>query len=162
MLQELGSTIYKPLSKTGWLPGNVVASILVVSAWGYLVYSGNVSTIWPMFGVANQLLAAIAFGVGTTVIVKSGKLKYAWITFVPMLFMFTTTLTASWKLIGMFKDNAATALSHTEALTFKIDAFLVFFMAALAIIVLTDMLYKFYWYLSRRMETVNKGIDFRG
>jgi carbon starvation protein len=156
LLQELGSNLYKPLLKTGWLPGNVVMSFLVVSAWGYLIYSGNISTIWPMFGVANQLLAAIAFGIGTTVIVKSGKLKYAWVTFVPMLFMFTTTLTASWKLIEMFRNKASYALSHAEAFTFKMDAFLVSLMAALAITVLIDMLYRLYWYLSGRMDIVKK------
>jgi carbon starvation protein len=156
LLQELGSNVYKPLLKTGWLLGNVVTSFLVVSAWGYLIYSGNISTIWPMFGVANQLLAAIAFGIGTTVIVKSGKLKYAWVTFVPMLFMFTTTLTASWKLIEMFRNKASYALSHAEAFTFKMDAFLVSLMAALAITVLIDMLYRLYWYLSGRMDIVKK------
>jgi carbon starvation protein len=156
LLQELGSNVYKPISKTGWLPGNVVTSFLVVSAWGYLIYSGNISTIWPMFGVANQLLAAIAFGIGTTVIVKSGKLKYAWVTFIPMLFMFTTTLTASWKLIEMFIDKASYALSYEEAFTFKMDAFLVSLMAALAITVLIDMLYRLYWYLSGRMDIVKK------
>jgi carbon starvation protein len=156
LLQELGSNVYKPISKTGWLPGSVVTSFLVVSAWGYLIYSGNISTIWPMFGVANQLLAAIAFGIGTTVIVKSGKLKYAWVTFIPMLFMFTTTLTASWKLIEMFIDKASYALSHEEAFTFKMDAFLVSLMAALAITVLIDMLYRLYWYLSERMDIVKK------
>jgi carbon starvation protein len=95
LLQELGGKVYKPLSKTGWLPGNLAASFLVVCAWSYLIYSGNVSSIWPMFGVANQLLAAVAFGVGTMVIVKSGKIKYAWVTFIPMVFMFITTFTAS-------------------------------------------------------------------
>lgn len=158
LLQELGGYIYKPLSKTGWLPGNIVASFFVVTAWGYLIYSGSISTIWPMFGVANQLLAAIALGVGTVVIVKSGKLQYAWITFIPMLFMFTTTLTASWKLIVMFKDKAFSAISQAEAITFKIDALLVSVMAALAIIVLLDMLYKLYWYL----YIVKKEIDYSG
>lgn len=161
LLQELGSIAYKPLSKTAWLPGNIVTSFIVVSAWGYLIYSGNVSSIWPMFGVANQLLSAIAFGVGTTVIIKSGKLKYAWVTFIPMLFMFTTTLTASWKLIGMFSDKVSNAISQAEAITFKIDALLVSVMAALAIIVLLDMLYKLYWYISGRVEIVKKGIDYR-
>jgi carbon starvation protein len=156
LLQELGGYIYKPLSKTGWLPGNIVASFFVVTAWGYLIYSGSISTIWPMFGVANQLLAAIALGVGTVVIVKSGKLQYAWITFIPMLFMFTTTLTASWKLIVMFKDKAFSAISQAEALIFKIDAFLVSIMGILAIIVLIDMLYRLYWYLSKKVELVKK------
>ena len=154
LLQELGGKVYKPFAKTGWMPGNIIASLLVVGAWSYLIYSGNISSIWPMFGVANQLLAAIAFGVGTVIIVKAGKLKYAWVTFIPMLFMFTTTFTASWQLIGIFRDKAAAALSQAEATMFKIDAFLVLFMAALAVIVLLDMLYSFYRYLSGDMETV--------
>jgi len=152
LLQELGSKVYKPLAKTGWLPGNIVASVLVVSAWSYLIYSGNISTIWPMFGVANQLLAAIAFGVGTIIIVKSGKLKYAWVTFIPMVFMFTTTFTASWQLIWIFMNKAASALSPVEALTFKIDAYLVFLMALLAVIVLFDMLCKFFRFVSEGTE----------
>jgi carbon starvation protein len=152
LLQELGSIVYKPLAKTGWLPGNIIASFLVVSAWSYLIYSGNISTIWPMFGVANQLLSAIAFGVGTIFIVKSGKQKYMWVTFLPMVFMFITTLTASWELIGIFREKASAALSHTEALTYKIDAFLVLLMAALAIIVLIDLSYKLYRYLSGKVE----------
>ncbi len=156
LLQELGGIVYKPLSKTAWLPGNIITTFFVVSSWGYLIYSGNVSTIWPMFGVANQLLAAIAFGVGTTFIIKSGKLKYAWVTFIPMLFMFTTTLTASWKLIRMFGDKVSNAISQAEAITFKIDALLVSVMAALAIIVLLDMLYKLYWYLSGRLDIVKR------
>ncbi len=156
LLQELGGKVYKPLSRIGWLPGNIAASFLVVCAWGYLIYSGNISSIWPMFGVANQLLAAVAFGIGTAVIIKSGKLRYAWVTFIPMVFMFTTTFAASWKLMGMFKDKASHAISQAEAFTFKIDAFLVFLMAALATIVLINMLLKFYWYLSREIEVVKQ------
>jgi carbon starvation protein len=156
LLQELGGIAYKPLSKTAWLPGNIFTTFFVVSSWGYLIYSGNISTIWPIFGVANQLLAAIAFGVGTMFIIKSGKLKYAWVTFIPMLFMFTTTLTASWKLIGMFGDKVSDAISQAEAITFKIDALLVSVMAALAIVVLLDMLYKLYWYLSGRLDMVKR------
>lgn len=154
LLQELGSYAYKPLSRTGWLPGNIITSFIVVSAWGYLIYSGSISTIWPMFGVANQLLAAIALGVGTTIIIKSRKLRYAWTTFIPMIFMFTTTLTASWKLIEMFREKASSATSQTEAFTFNIDAFLVASMAALCIIVLINILYRWYRYFSGRVEIV--------
>ncbi len=148
LLQELGGALYKPLAKTGWLPGNIAASFFVVCAWSLLIYSGSISTIWPMFGVANQLLSAIAFGVGTIIIVKAGKLKYALVTLVPMVFMFTTTLTASWQLIGIFQTKASKALTQAEALTFKIDAFLVLLMAGLAIIVLTDLFLKLYRYLN--------------
>jgi carbon starvation protein len=159
LLQELGGNIYKPLSKTAWMPGNIAASFLVVCAWGSLIYSGNISSIWPMFGVANQLLAAVAFGVGTMFIVKSGKLRYAWVTFIPMVFMFITTFTASWKLAVMFRGKAVYAASKTEAFTLRIDSLLVFLMAALAIIVLTDTLYKLYLHLSVKLEVIKKEID---
>lgn len=158
LLQELGCIVYKPLSKTSWLPGNIFTSLLVVIAWGYLIYSGSISTIWPMFGVANQLLAAIALGVGTTIIVKSGKLKYAWVTFIPMLFMFTTTLTASWELLLIFKDKASSVGNPAEALTFKLDAFLISIMVALAITVLLDIMYKLYSYTSGNGEIAKKEI----
>lgn len=147
LLQELGGMFYKPLARTGWLPGNIITSLIVVSAWSFLIYSGSVSTIWPMFGVANQLLAAIAFGVGTVFIIKSGKGRYSWITFIPMLFMFTTTLTASLKLIGIFIEKASKALSYADKLTFKLDAFLVILMAGLALIVLVDLSYKIYRFI---------------
>ena len=156
LLQELGSKVYKPLSQTAWLPGNIIASLLVVCAWGYLIYSGNVSTIWPMFGVANQLLAAIAFGVGTVVIVKAGKTKYAWITFIPMVFMFTTTLTASWELIWIFQDKAKIASPGSEAFTYQLDTFLVCLMATLAIVVLIDMTHKLFRFISERPDLIKK------
>ncbi len=149
LLQELGSHVYKPLARRRWMPGIIATSFLVVAAWAFLIYSGSISTIWPMFGVSNQLLAAIAFGVGTTVIIKSDKAKYAWTTFVPMLFMFTTTLAASWELIAIFLNKAAKAASAAEALTFKVDAVLVSVMAALAVISLLDMLFTWYGYFSR-------------
>jgi len=158
LLQELGSRVYRPLGRQRWMPGIIVTSFLVVAAWAYLIHSGSISTIWPMFGVSNQLLAAIAFGVGTTVIIKSGKARYAWTTFIPMLFMFTTTLTASWELIGIFRDKAAKAASAAEAIMFKVDAFLVFLMAALAVIALADMLYTWYTYFSVTKKVPSSGL----
>ncbi|HMK50108.1 MAG TPA: carbon starvation CstA family protein, partial [Thermodesulfovibrionales bacterium] len=148
LLQELGSIAYKPLAKTGWLTGNIAASFLVVSSWGLLIYSGSISTIWPMFGVANQLLSAIAFGIGTVVIVKSGKLKYAAVTFLPMVFMFATTFTAAWQLTGIFIDKALKASTQAESFIYKTDAFLVMLMAGLAIVVLSDLLFRLYRFIS--------------
>jgi carbon starvation protein len=154
LLQEFGGIIYKPLARQAWLPGNALMSAVVVAAWGYLIYSGSVSTIWPMFGVSNQLLAAIALGVGTTIIIKEGKTKYAWVTAAPMVFMFVTTFTASWELYGMFMDKAAGAgIAAGEVLSYRIDAMLVLLMAALAAVALVDMVYK--WYL---LVSVNKDV----
>ncbi|HXX99943.1 MAG TPA: carbon starvation protein A [Candidatus Limnocylindrales bacterium] len=94
VLQELLGKVHKPFANTKWLPGNLVATSVVVLAWGYLIYTGSISTLWPLFGTGNQLLATIALAVTTTFLINMGKAKYAWITAVPMLFVGVTTLTA--------------------------------------------------------------------
>ena len=96
MVQEFLGRFYKPLERTDWLPGSVLSSLLVVAAWGSFIWTGSISTIWPMFGVSNQLLASIALCVGTTVILNSGKARYAFITLLPLSFVATTTLTAGY------------------------------------------------------------------
>jgi len=96
LVQEFLGRLFKPLARTDWMPGTIVASALVVAAWGYFIHTGSISTIWPMFGIANQLLAAMALSIGTTVIIKSGRGRYAWVTLVPLSFVATTTLTAGW------------------------------------------------------------------
>ena len=75
-------------------PANAIATTLVVASWGYFLWTGNISTIWPMFGTANQLLAAVALSVGTSILINGGKARYAWITAVPMAFVAATTLSA--------------------------------------------------------------------
>jgi carbon starvation protein len=154
LLQEMGGRLYRPLGEIRWVPGTVVTSLVVVISWGYLIFNGSISTIWPMFGVSNQLLAAIALGVGTTLIIKSGKRQFAWVTFVPMVFMFITTFTAAWQLTFMFIEKAARANS-ADAFNFRLDAVLVVIMALLAVISLSDMAYKWYGYLvnSRDIKT---------
>jgi carbon starvation protein len=94
VLQELLGKVHKPFGNSAWLPGNLIASFFVVLGWGYLIYTGSISTIWPMFGTGNQLLATIALAVTTTFLINMGKAKYAWITFVPMCFVGLTTVTA--------------------------------------------------------------------
>jgi carbon starvation protein len=162
LLQELGSRVCPPLARQRWLPGIVATSLAVVVAWSYLIWSGNVSTIWPMFGVSNQLLSAIAFGVGTTILIKARKTRYVWVTVVPMVFMFATTFTASWKLFGSFSDKAAKAASAAEVFTYKVDAFLVFLMALLAAVALIDMIYTWYGYLTGRRAMTTSEVAFEG
>ncbi|MDE2217152.1 MAG: carbon starvation protein A, partial [Planctomycetota bacterium] len=152
ILQELGSYAYKPLGRTSWLPGTLVSSLLVVGSWGYLIHSGSISTIWPMFGVANQLLAAIAFCIGTTIIIKMNKLKYAWTTFLPMVFMFIITLTASYKLFFAFIEKSTSATVPEDVFTFRLDAILVVIMAILAAITILDSVHQWYGYLSRKRK----------
>ena len=94
LLQDALGKIYKPFQKTSWLPGNLIASALIVFAWAYFIYTGSVATIWPMFGTANQLLACIALVVGTSFIINRGRAKYAWVTIIPMTFVTITTLSA--------------------------------------------------------------------
>jgi carbon starvation protein len=94
ILQEMIGKIYKPFAQADWLPGNLIASLLIVSMWAYFIYTGSVSSIWPMFGTANQLLAAIALTVGTSFIINRGKAKYAWVTLLPLIFVAFTTLSA--------------------------------------------------------------------
>jgi carbon starvation protein len=95
LLQEAFGKIYKPFQRTNWLPGNLVTSGIIVFAWGYFIYTGSVSTIWPMFGTANQLLATIALAIGTSYIINRGRARYAWITILPMTFVGITTMTAA-------------------------------------------------------------------
>ncbi|GIW47503.1 MAG: carbon starvation protein A [Deltaproteobacteria bacterium] len=96
MIQEFGGKLYKPFERVDNLPSAVISSALVSAAWGYFVFTGTISTIWPMFGTANQLLAGIALCVGTTFIISLGRVKYAWVTLVPMAFVMATTLSAGW------------------------------------------------------------------
>ena len=94
VLQESLGKVYKPFGRTNWLPGNLLASFLIVFAWGYFIYTGTVATIWPMFGTANQLLAGIALVIGTSYIINKGKVRYAWVTVIPLVFIFIITFTA--------------------------------------------------------------------
>src|SRR5208282_1494752 len=94
VLQELMGKVHKPFGNNAWWPGNLITSSVVVLGWEYLIYTGNISTIWPLFGTGNQLLATIALAVVTTFLINMGKQKYAWITGVPMCFVGVTTLTA--------------------------------------------------------------------
>lgn len=102
LVQEFLGRVYKPLERTDWMPGTIISSFLVCAAWAYFIFTGSISTIWPMFGIANQLLAAVALCVGTTVIINAGKVRYAWVTITPLVFVATTTLTAGWQSI---RDN---------------------------------------------------------
>jgi carbon starvation protein len=94
VLQELMGKAHKPLAEQKSIPGNLIATTLVVGGWGYLIYTGSIQTIWPLFGTGNQLLATIALAVTTTFLINMGKVKYAAFTAVPLLFLGTTTLTA--------------------------------------------------------------------
>jgi carbon starvation protein len=120
MIQDLVGNVWRPFARTSWLPGNLIASALIVAAWGYFLFAGvndpqgGIYTLFPLFGIANQLLAAVALTVGTTILIKMGKLRYAWVTALPLAWDAAVTLTASWykifspdPLIGFFAQRSA-------------------------------------------------------
>ncbi len=94
LVQEFLGKVSAPLGKTGSVPSSVLATTIVVGGWTAFLLTGSVQTIWPMFGIANQLLAVVALTVGTTIILRERGPRYAWVTFVPWLFVGTTTVTA--------------------------------------------------------------------
>jgi len=96
MLQEMLGKVFPKLDEKKWLPGILLTSLLFTGAWGYLVYTGDISTIWPLFGMSNQLLATSALIVCTTMIIRLGKARYAWVTAVPGIFMIPVTMTAGY------------------------------------------------------------------
>jgi carbon starvation protein len=94
LLQEALSKIYKPFDRTDWLPGAILSTAVVTAGWGLLIASGSIDTIWPMFGIANQMLAVIALAVVTTWMINTGRRRFAPLTILPMLFVIATTTTA--------------------------------------------------------------------
>jgi carbon starvation protein len=101
MLQDVSGMAVPGIRRwTGPWPA-ITFSAIAVAAWGYFVWTGTVSTIWPMLGVCNQLLAAFALAIGTSVLINMGKARYAWCTIVPLAFMGVNTLTAGWMNIGI-------------------------------------------------------------
>jgi carbon starvation protein len=151
MLQDLMGNFWKPLGRTSWFPSALLSSTLIVGAWGWILYTGTldpyggINSLWPLFGISNQMLAVIALGVGTAILVKSGKVRYAWTTAIPMAWLAAITTSASWLKLSsadprvgflahsrMLVENAATGklppeqLSHLSRLVFndRLDAVL--------------------------------------
>jgi carbon starvation protein len=125
MLQDTLGNIWKPIGRTSWKPGLYATSAIIVGAWGYFLYTGvtnplgGINQLFPLFGIANQLLAAIALTVATTILIKSGRLKWAWVTGIPLAWDAVVTLTASWQKVfsgdpklGFFSQRA----NYQEAL----------------------------------------------
>jgi carbon starvation protein len=128
------------------MPGTIISSALVCVGWAYFIFTGSISQIWPMFGVANQLLAAIALAVGTTIIINAGKVRYAWVTLTPLAFVGTTTLVAGWKNIT---DNFL-PMTKNPALEFQgyLDATLTAIIMICAVIVFSNSIFRWYQVLS--------------
>lgn len=111
LLQELLGQVSPKFQRMDWWPGVWISTAIVTLGWGSLIWSGSIQTIWPMFGIANQLLAAIALCVVTTWLFREGRGRFAWVTIVPMLFVTTTTFTAAAELVqGSFWPDLVTGL----------------------------------------------------
>ncbi|MDA1093000.1 MAG: carbon starvation protein A [Acidobacteria bacterium] len=172
MLQELLGFVWEPLGRTSWYPSILVSSFLVVAAWGYFLYQGvidplgGINSLWPLFGIANQLLAAVALCVATTVLVKMGRMQYAWVTVAPLLWLAAATLTAGW--LKVFSpDPTLGFLSHAQSLAGsadpsaarmifndRLDAGLAVFFMAVVIVVIAASARECYLVASRRKPAV--------
>lgn len=146
LFQEMIGKIHPPFKDIGWAPGAWITTFLVVFLWAYLISTGSIGTIWPMFGAANQLLGMLALCVGTTLIIVMKKKRYLWITLLPMIFMAATNFTAIYYLTGSFLDRAAAAPPGETFISY-LNVFLILLIGALAVIILVDSAQKWWEYL---------------
>ena len=167
MLQDMLGNIWPKMGETSWTPSVIATSAIVVSGWGYFLYigvidpNGGVNILWPLFGIANQMLATIALCVATSILVKSGKFKYAWVTGLPLLWLIIITSTAAWQKItssdtrigfyaaadDLAEKLASGALPPAKAeivpqliFNLNLDACLTLFLVALLWLIVFDML----------------------
>lgn len=150
LLGEFGGRFYRKLEEPNWLPGSILTSAAVVTAWTAFIWSGSISTIWPMFGIANQLLAAVALCVATTVIINLGRARYSWVTIVPLSFVATTTLVAGYQSIrDIFWPQTLNPATTTQG---YINTSLTALIMTAAVIVLVDSIRK--WIGGRRRPEI--------
>ncbi len=127
LVQDLLGNLWKPLGNTRSTAASWATSLLFVAAWGWFLYQGvvdphgGINSLWPIFGVANQLLAVIALSLGATVLIKMGRSRFAWVAFLPLAWLLAVTMTAGWQKI-FAADPRLGFLSHARSLAEKIDA----------------------------------------
>jgi carbon starvation protein len=179
MIQELGGRVWKPFGRTSWMPGILISSAIIVAMWGYFLYQGvidplgGINSLWPLFGISNQLLAAVALVVATTVLLKMGRLRWIWVTLVPTAWLVTVTMTASYQKvfdpnprIGFLSfANAMAAqiaagkipaakIVETQRIIFnqRLDAGVTAVLALMVMVLIVEALVQWYSILSRRRE----------
>ncbi len=179
MVQELGGRIWKPFGRTGWMPGVLISSAIIVALWGYFLYQGvvdplgGINSLWPLFGISNQLLAAVALVVATTILMKMGRLRWIWVTLLPMAWLVVITMTASYQKI--FHSNPrigflayantlaaqiaagkipAEKIAETQRLIFnqRLDAAVTAVLASMILVLIVEALGQWYSILSRRKQ----------
>jgi carbon starvation protein len=181
MIQELGGRIWKPFGRASWMPGAIIASALIVIFWGYFLYQGvvdplgGINLLWPLFGISNQLLAAVALVVATTILLKMGRLRWIWVTLLPMVWLIIVTMTASWQKIfspnpriGFLSYAKAQAaliaagkipaekIFDTQRVIFnnRLDAVVTAVLAIMILVLVVEALVQWSAILSRRTEPV--------
>ncbi len=179
MLQDLLGHFWKPLGRTGWMPGVLITSVLIVAAWGHFLYQGvldplgGINSLWPLFGISNQLLATVALIVMTTILIKMGKLRYIWVTLTPSVWLVAVTMTASYQKVfsanprigflaqarQMAEQLAAgsiptTQVAETERLIFnaQLNAAVTALLAGLVFVVVLSAAWEWYRLLSGRRQ----------
>jgi carbon starvation protein len=181
MVQELLGHVWKPLGRTGWYPSIVFSSGLIVAAWGYFLYQGvrdplgGINSLWPLFGIANQLLATVALVVATTILLKMSRLRWVWVTVGPMVWLVTVTMTAAYQkifhaspAIGFLAQAemlgarlaagavpaAQVAATQQLILNNKVNAVTAGIFASLVLLLLFEAVWEWWRILSRRKEPV--------
>ena len=181
MVQELGSRIWAPFGRRGWMPGILLSSAIIVGLWGYFLYQGvidplgGINSLWPLFGIANQLLAAVALVVATTILLKMGRLRWIWVTLLPTVWLVTVTMTASYQKI--FNPNprigflsaanglaaqiaagkvAAAKLAETHRFIFnlRLDAVVTAVLAVMILVLIVEAIIQWHAILVRGREAV--------
>ncbi|HUL50840.1 MAG TPA: carbon starvation CstA family protein [Gemmatimonadales bacterium] len=172
MLQEILGHAWPKLGRTSWYPSVILASGTIVAAWGYFLYQGvmdplgGINSLWPLFGISNQLLAAIALCVATTILIKMGRTRYAWVTLAPLAWLIVITMTAGWEKVFSpdpklgFLAHAASLAGSAQAnagrLIFndRLNAGVALLFMSVVVLLVISSLYEWWLVLSRRKTPV--------